>query len=194
MPPGERDCWLPHDSGAGLCWQHVGGVGSTTTTLHSILIFAQMSKCYSYAIFILEEVFIAFRKEQETTANLTQLLIAAYLVTITDVKSKAVQTNRQPVSMSIRDRILNLVLFTVIYGTGGRRPQELINHGSQAALVDFWQILLGTEDGWRFSARQLIIPLSHWLAGAIMHNHHLLIAGLVLLTIRESQNSIQYIE
>ena len=27
-----RDCWLPHDSGAGLCWQHVGGVGSTTTT------------------------------------------------------------------------------------------------------------------------------------------------------------------
>ena len=32
MPPGGRDCWLPHDSGAGLCWQHVGGVGSTTTT------------------------------------------------------------------------------------------------------------------------------------------------------------------
>ena len=27
-----RDCWLPHDSGAGLCWQHVGAVGSTTTT------------------------------------------------------------------------------------------------------------------------------------------------------------------
>ena len=27
-----RDCWLPHDSGAGLCWQHIGGVGSTTTT------------------------------------------------------------------------------------------------------------------------------------------------------------------
>ena len=27
-----RDCWLEHDSGAGLCWQHVGGVGSTTTT------------------------------------------------------------------------------------------------------------------------------------------------------------------
>ena len=26
------DCWLPHNSGAGLCWQHVGGVGSTTTT------------------------------------------------------------------------------------------------------------------------------------------------------------------
>ena len=33
MPPGGRDCWLPHDSGAGLCWQHVGGVGSTTTTI-----------------------------------------------------------------------------------------------------------------------------------------------------------------
>ena len=32
MPPGGRDCWLPHNSGAGLCWQHVGGVGSTTTT------------------------------------------------------------------------------------------------------------------------------------------------------------------
>ena len=32
MLPGGRDCWLPHDSGAGLCWQHVGGVGSTTTT------------------------------------------------------------------------------------------------------------------------------------------------------------------
>ena len=32
LPPGGRDCWLPHDSGAGLCWQHVGGVGSTTTT------------------------------------------------------------------------------------------------------------------------------------------------------------------
>ena len=32
MPPGGRDWWLPHDSGAGLCWQHVGGVGSTTTT------------------------------------------------------------------------------------------------------------------------------------------------------------------
>ena len=32
LPPGVRDCWLPHDSGAGLCWQHVGGVGSTTTT------------------------------------------------------------------------------------------------------------------------------------------------------------------
>ena len=30
--PGGRDCWLPHDLGAGLCWQHVGGVGSTTTT------------------------------------------------------------------------------------------------------------------------------------------------------------------
>ena len=29
------DCWLPHDSGAGLCWQHVGGVGSTTTTTTS---------------------------------------------------------------------------------------------------------------------------------------------------------------
>ena len=33
LPPGGRDCWLPHDSGAGLCWQHVGGVGSTTTTI-----------------------------------------------------------------------------------------------------------------------------------------------------------------
>ena len=32
LPPGGRDCWLPHDSGAGLCWQNVGGVGSTTTT------------------------------------------------------------------------------------------------------------------------------------------------------------------
>ena len=32
LPPGGRDCLLPHDSGAGLCWQHVGGVGSTTTT------------------------------------------------------------------------------------------------------------------------------------------------------------------
>ena len=32
LPPGGRDCWLPHYSGAGLCWQHVGGVGSTTTT------------------------------------------------------------------------------------------------------------------------------------------------------------------
>ena len=31
-----RDCWLPHDSGAGLCWQHVGGVGSTTTTTWNI--------------------------------------------------------------------------------------------------------------------------------------------------------------
>ena len=31
-----RDCWLPHDSGAGLCWQHVGGVGSTTTTTTSL--------------------------------------------------------------------------------------------------------------------------------------------------------------
>ena len=31
-----RDCWLPHDSVAGLCWQHVGGVGSTTTTTTTI--------------------------------------------------------------------------------------------------------------------------------------------------------------
>ena len=32
LPPGGRVCWLPHDSVAGLCWQHVGGVGSTITT------------------------------------------------------------------------------------------------------------------------------------------------------------------
>ena len=42
MPPGGRDCWLPHDSGAGLCWQHVGGVGSTTTTTSNKFIFASV--------------------------------------------------------------------------------------------------------------------------------------------------------
>ena len=45
MPPGGRDCWLPHDSGAGLCWQHVGGVGSTTTIIIIIIIMV-IFKCY----------------------------------------------------------------------------------------------------------------------------------------------------
>ena len=42
-----RDCWLPHDSGAGLCWQHVGGVGSTTTTTTNHLVFCMdiLVKC-----------------------------------------------------------------------------------------------------------------------------------------------------
>ena len=43
-----RDCWLPNDSGAGLCWQHVGGVGSTTTTCCSLkfLIFKRSCNCF----------------------------------------------------------------------------------------------------------------------------------------------------